>query len=117
MVYRASVHAIHLSSEAIHCSTWSSSLLKTAEARSKTTRCGCGDAAGEAEPSPDLLKNSNHAGVGAVLSCTSHRLPFVVWGAVVRLTTSDRVQLGAQPFLRFFALQFSGQARRGHDAR
>src|SRR5206468_11090095 len=93
MTYRASAHAIHLSIASIHCSTWSSSLLKTMEARSNVTRWGRGAVAEEAEGPPACLKNSSHAGGGVALSCTSHRLPFVVSGPVVRLMTSVRVSV------------------------
>src|SRR5690349_19293757 len=61
------------------------------EARSNVTRWGRGAVAEEAEAPPACLKNSSHAGGGVALSCTSHRLPFVVSGPVVRLMTSVRV--------------------------
>src|SRR5438067_8442441 len=59
------------------------------ETRSNVTRWGRG--AEEAGVPPACLKNSSHAGGGVALSCTSHRLPFVVSGPVVRLMTSVRV--------------------------
>src|SRR5437762_13019948 len=95
MTYRASAHAIHLSIASIHCSTWSSSLLKTMEARSNVTRCGRGAVAEEAEAPPACLKHSSHAGGGGALGCTSQRLPFLVSGPVVCLVTSVRLSATA----------------------